>query len=79
MFTQDIQTESRYSMSFVGQEKERGDGEQQKVRRSLHTHHRVTLTALFEALKNKVCPSSQSAHNCEASSDQRSPAKVRKT
>ncbi|KAM9467329.1 stimulated by retinoic acid gene 8 protein homolog isoform 2-T2 [Clarias gariepinus] len=62
-------------MSFVGQEKERGDGEQQKVRRSLHTHHRVTLTALFEALKNKVCPSSQSAHNCEASSDQRSPAK----
>ncbi|KAF5906772.1 stimulated by retinoic acid 8 protein-like isoform X1, partial [Clarias magur] len=25
-----MQTESRYSMSFVGQEKERGDGEQQK-------------------------------------------------
>lgn len=68
------------SMSCSGQEKQEDDGEQQTVRRrELQTRHRVTLTGLFKALKNMVCPSIQSTHNCEASSNQRSPAKVRKT
>ncbi|KAB5542225.1 hypothetical protein PHYPO_G00089050 [Pangasianodon hypophthalmus] len=63
-------------MSCAGQQKQRDDGEQQKVRRrAMQTRHRATLAGLFEALKNMVCPSSQSSHNCEASSNQRSPAK----
>ncbi|KAG7320308.1 hypothetical protein KOW79_016161 [Hemibagrus wyckioides] len=63
-------------MSCSGQEKQEDDGEQQTVRRrELQTRHRVTLTGLFKALKNMVCPSIRSTHNCEASSNQRSPAK----
>lgn len=68
-------------MSCVGQEKQKDDGEQQNVRRRalLQTRHRATIADLFEALKNMVCPSSQSSQNGEASSNQGSPAKVRKT
>ncbi|KAK3518053.1 hypothetical protein QTP70_033274 [Hemibagrus guttatus] len=59
-------------MSCIDQEKQEDDGEQQTVRRRAH---QVTLAGLFKALKNMVCPPSQSTHNCEASSNQRSLAK----
>ncbi|XP_047660123.1 stimulated by retinoic acid gene 8 protein-like isoform X2 [Tachysurus fulvidraco] len=64
------------SMSCIGQEKQEDEGEQQTVRRrTLQTGHRDTLAGLFEELKNMVCPSSQSNHNCKASYNKRSPAK----
>ncbi|KAF4079640.1 hypothetical protein AMELA_G00180480 [Ameiurus melas] len=57
----------RAGMSCAGQEKQRDDGKQQKVRRRvLQSRQRATLTGLFEALENMVCPSTQPSHNCEA-------------
>lgn len=65
-------------MSCAGEERHADDGEQQKVRRRVpQTRHRATLAGLFEALRNMVCPSSHISHICEASSNDKSPAKVR--
>ncbi|XP_053505915.1 stimulated by retinoic acid gene 8 protein-like isoform X2 [Ictalurus furcatus] len=57
----------RAGMSCAGQEKQRDDGKQPKVRRrALQSRQRVTLAGLFKALENMVCPSIQPSHNCEA-------------
>lgn len=67
-------------MSCDGEEKQMDDGEQQKVRRrAWQIRHRATLAGLFEALRNIVCPSSQSSLNREVSSSGRCLAKVRRT
>lgn len=74
-----IQDRQRAGMSCAGEGKQRDDGEQQKVRsRAQQSRCHATLAGLFEALRNMVCPSSQSSHNCETSNE-RSPAKVRRT
>lgn len=73
-----MQGRQREGMSSAGEEKLKDDGDQQKVRRRRRqTQNQATLADLFETLRNLVCPSSQSSHNCETTSNKSSPAKVR--
>lgn len=72
-----IQNRQRAGMSCAGQEKQRDDGKQPKLRRrALQNRQRVTLAGLFKALENMVCPSIQPSHNCETNHGL---AKVRNT